>query len=569
MAKRLWSSGGVRTFVLAGCVVVNVVALAVASMLVSGAVDQLSTTGDTSDSVGSLVPAAVALLAAAATSAALGPLFAPVLRRYIDSQVDETLRLIDDRDASGRGRGIGEEADLLTQLLGFTHRESVAALVDWLKQRARGLTGLVMLFVIAPLVGVLSALAFSFYGVQFTRLLARILESLDSSAGYLRRRAEYIRGLLLNTSHAGEWRVLGSVQWLQDLYSEKSKQAVYDAASTREKGLGRVPAASLLTFAVVAIGASLLGLETWRGDMSIGALTVGLLGLVFIMDLGPIGDTAVLVRQAAKTEAELSRLASQLPQAQSDEVNGAGAAAQASSEPVSPVVLEVRDLEFRYGSSDGFNLRIDSFHLHMGESVAIVGPNGSGKTTFLGLLHGELQPASGEVLLDSSATVSLVPQEAARYPVSLRENVTLGDTTARADSGLELARLTSLSRELTDEVLGESGEAGRDLSGGQWQRVSVARGFARDSDLLILDEPSAALDMEAEAAIFAALTGVQEHAAVLVTTHHLANARLVDRIVVLEDGCVVESGSHAELMRCGGRYADMFRAQAAGLGVTL
>src|SRR5690625_5055642 len=118
MAKRLWSSGGVRTFVLAGCVVVNVVALAVASMLVSGAVDQLSTTGDTSDSVGSLVPAAVALLAAAATSAALGPLFAPVLRRYIDSQVDETLRLIDDRDASGRGRGIGGEVDLLTQLVG-------------------------------------------------------------------------------------------------------------------------------------------------------------------------------------------------------------------------------------------------------------------------------------------------------------------------------------------------------------------------------------------------------------------------------------------------------------------
>lgn len=105
------------------------------------------------------------------------------------------------------------------------------------------------------------------------------------------------------------------------------------------------------------------------------------------------------------------------------------------------------------------------------------------------------------------------------------------------------------------------------MSGGQWQRVCVARSFARERDLLLLDEPSAALDMEGEAAIFAALREIQRQCAVVVSTHHLANARLLDHIVVLEGGRVVQSGSHDELLRSGGRYAEMFRAQAAGLGV--
>jgi ATP-binding cassette, subfamily B, bacterial len=234
---------------------------------------------------------------------------------------------------------------------------------------------------------------------------------------------------------------------------------------------------------------------------------------------------------------------------------------------------------FRYPGCAEPALREVSIEIAEGEVVALVGENGSGKTTLAKVVAGLYQPESGQLRWDGVPAaeidgdqlrdqIAVIAQDHANWPLTAQHNITMGRpleearlsaaaAAAGADSvigALSHGYRTLLAREFKD---------GAELSGGQWQRVAVARGFYRSAPLLIMDEPTAALDARAEYALFSSVRAHTRGRSVLIITHRLASVRQADRIYVLHDGRVTEQGGHAELMAAGGRYAELYTLQAS------
>ena len=242
------------------------------------------------------------------------------------------------------------------------------------------------------------------------------------------------------------------------------------------------------------------------------------------------------------------------------------------------------DVGFMYPGQSGFALRHINLHIPAGKSLALVGHNGAGKTTFIKLLTGLYEPSEGRVLLDGRdirsmdkaelrQRISVIFQDFNQYQLSARDNVAYGDPAHAADDervqkAIERGGASEIIAGLPEgqkTQLGRWFDNGVELSGGQWQRVALARAFMRsDADVLVLDEPTAALDVEAEAEVFERVRALAQGRTVILISHRFPTVRQADRIVVLEKSGVLESGSHAELMAREGLYATMFRKQAQG-----
>jgi len=247
-----------------------------------------------------------------------------------------------------------------------------------------------------------------------------------------------------------------------------------------------------------------------------------------------------------------------------------------------PPAYEFRDVTFRYPGSDEPALRGVSFAMDRGQKLALVGRNGAGKTTLVKLLLRFYDPDEGEILLDGVGLqrydveqlrrrTSVVFQDYAKYYLTVRESIALGDPSRQPDDEWvhEAARKAGAHEFVErlpggyDTLLGKHFEGGTDISGGQWQRLALARAFAHDADTVVLDEPSAALDPMAEYDLYRKFHDLIEHRSVLFVTHRLGSVRMVDRVIVLRDGQLVESGAHDDLMEADGEYATLFRMQAA------
>lgn len=227
-------------------------------------------------------------------------------------------------------------------------------------------------------------------------------------------------------------------------------------------------------------------------------------------------------------------------------------------------------------------LRGVSIELNRGEVVALVGENGSGKTTLAKLMCGLYSPDSGAVLWDGTdvstvdpeqlrAQVTVIFQDFVRYWLTARENIGMGrvermddrDAIAAAARHAGADRFIEAWPEGYDALMGPIFEGGKDLSVGQWQRMALARAFFRDAPLIILDEPTASLDARAEAELFERIRELFRGRSVLLISHRFSSVRSADRIYVMKEGEVVEHGSHEELMKTGGLYAELFNLQAA------
>ncbi|MGI8913085.1 MAG: ATP-binding cassette domain-containing protein [Chloroflexota bacterium] len=221
-----------------------------------------------------------------------------------------------------------------------------------------------------------------------------------------------------------------------------------------------------------------------------------------------------------------------------------------------------------------------SFTIGAGEKVALVGENGAGKTTIVKLLLGLYQPDAGRILMDGvdlraidqptlRAAMSAVFQQFVRYQLTFAENVGIGqparlDDRPQLEAAVERAGASEILARLPDgyaTLLGPD-VGGVDLSGGQWQRVALARGFFREAQMLVPDEPTAALDPLAELAIFERFLELARNRTALLISHRLGMARLADRVLVLVHGQLVEAGPHDLLVQAGGEYAALFGVQA-------
>jgi ATP-binding cassette subfamily B protein len=245
--------------------------------------------------------------------------------------------------------------------------------------------------------------------------------------------------------------------------------------------------------------------------------------------------------------------------------------------------LTVADVSLRYPDREVPAVDHVSLTIRRGETIALVGENGSGKSSLATMIAGLREPTTGTIawngtayrdydLLDLHARIAVVSQDHFNWPFSLATNIALGDIDHAPDperihAAAGQAAAHQVVADLPDgyeTMLDRTFAAGQELSGGQWQRVNAARGFYRDADLLIMDEPSSALDPRAEDALFQAIRSRRGRGTTILITHRLANIRHADRIYVLDHGRLIESGSHDELMASRARYAELFRIQAAG-----
>jgi ATP-binding cassette, subfamily B, bacterial len=241
------------------------------------------------------------------------------------------------------------------------------------------------------------------------------------------------------------------------------------------------------------------------------------------------------------------------------------------------------NVSFKYPGSDRWAVRNLSFHLKAGEKLALVGENGAGKTTLVKLLARLYEPTEGRILLDGvdmrdydlkelRNAIGIIFQDYIRFQLKASENIAIGNIGQLDEMGLiEVAAQKSLADTVVEElpnkyqqILGKRFAGGIELSGGQWQKVALARAYMRDAQLLILDEPTSALDARAEHEVFLRFSELIEGKTAVLISHRFSTVRMADRILFLENGQMKELGSHEELLERGGLYAELFRLQAKG-----
>src|SRR5580692_5878765 len=392
----------------------------------------------------------------------------------------------------------------------------------------------------------------------------------------MRRQLDYLRILGGSKEAAKELKLFGLKNFLLERFTRLSDE-IYDenVALSRRKLI----AGSLLSMIGTMGYYSAYAFVIWRtvaGAMSIGTLTF-LAGAIqqassniqqIFSTLAGIGDQALFVT-------DLLAFFEMKPTIQSKK--------NALTAP-RPIVrgVEFRNVSFSYPGNPRRVLDQINFQLHTNERLALIGENGQGKTTIVKLITRLYDPTEGQILLDGidlreydledlHREIGVIFQDFMRYEMTARENIAVG----RIDeiNNLELVRAAAQKSMADatiarlqagyDQMLGRRFEGGVDLSGGEWQKIALARAYLRDAQLLILDEPTAALDARSELEVFERFAELTFGKMALLISHRFSTVRMADRIVVLEAGQLVEEGTHAQLMALGGRYAAMFEMQAA------
>ncbi len=245
--------------------------------------------------------------------------------------------------------------------------------------------------------------------------------------------------------------------------------------------------------------------------------------------------------------------------------------------------FEFRNVGFAYPGSDRMVVQNINFHLHPTEKVALIGENGAGKTTLVKLLARLYDPTEGAILLDGidlreydvedlRREIGVIFQDYMRYDMFIRENIGFGKIESLDEQArIETAAVRSMARDVIgrlpngyDQMVGKRFEGGVDLSGGEWQKIALARAYMRDAQLLILDEPTATLDARAEYEVFQRFADLTRDRTAVLISHRFSTVRMADRILVVAGGAILEQGSHQQLISLGGRYAELFELQAAG-----
>jgi ATP-binding cassette subfamily B protein len=432
------------------------------------------------------------------------------------------------------------------------------------------LASLHYVLVILALVAALLSLALE------RRVTARLYEFFYQETPEERER-EYLGDLLVQPRNTKEIRAYVLADYLLDRHRERSEELYRLRELMYRSGTRISMMTGLVTGTALALAYLFVAMQGIAGTIDPGGVVLVIGAFTSVAaTLGNISSTFVAVDQHTTfLEDYFSFLSIDplLPVPQPPRDVPASLAAG----------IEFDDVTFTYPGGTEPAVQHLNLHIRSGELIALVGENGAGKSTLVKLLLRFYDPSHGAVRiggadlrdLDPSALrsrIGVLFQDYATYELSVRENVQMGrpgqaDDDQRVLAALRDARSDWLLRKMPkglDAKVGRLFEGGHDLSGGEWQRLALARIMYRDADVWILDEPTASLDPEAEAAIFAELKQMLKGRIGIVISHRFSTVRMADRIAVIADGGVVELGSHEELLLARGRYAQLFELQAAG-----
>ena len=393
------------------------------------------------------------------------------------------------------------------------------------------------------------------------------------------RRQNYLEWILTRDSHVKEVKIFGLAPLVLGRY-----RALFDKFYAEDRQLAlRKSAAGLVlgALSLLAFYASYLYMadRAARARISLGDLTLYL--AAFRQGQAAIQSALASIGSLYEDGLFVSNLFAYLDIATSGESPRKRPVSAASGRSQ---MIEFRDVAFRYPGSDRDALRGVNLLIEPGEKLALVGDNGAGKSTLIKLLLRLYDPTQGAILYggvdlrdfdprDLRHRIGVLFQDYVRYQFTALENVGLGEVRAiddrpRIEGAVDRAGargvIDSLPQKL-DTMLGGWFEEGHELSGGQWQKIALARAFMRtDAELLVLDEPTASLDAEAEHDLFVRLKALAADRSAILISHRFSTVRTADRIAVLQGGHISELGSHEALLARDGRYADLFRLQASG-----
>jgi ATP-binding cassette subfamily B protein len=386
----------------------------------------------------------------------------------------------------------------------------------------------------------------------------------------------YLETVLAREDHAKEVKLFGLGPLLLDRYRAIFRKVFReDRALTIRRDtwgffLGLVSTAAFYAaYAWIAVSAV-------RGQITLGQMTMYV--LLFRQGQAAVSASLAAISGMYEDNLYLSTLYDYLD----TPVDTPSGTATAGPDPGDGVRFEA--VSFSYPGTTEPAVSDVSFHLRPGQSLALVGENGSGKTTLIKLLTRLYVPSAGRITLDGldlaewspaalRRRVAVIFQDFARYQLKVGENIGVGDVEhfedeARWREAAELATASPFVEELPagyQTQLGKWFRDGRELSGGQWQKIALARAFIREgADILVLDEPTAAMDARAEAQVFEQFRELARERMVILISHRFSTVRMADQILVIQGGRVLERGSHDELMRLDGHYAHLFSLQARG-----
>ena len=402
---------------------------------------------------------------------------------------------------------------------------------------------------------------------------ARQVVAITDAQTTRQRRQLYWRNLLTQREYAAEVRLFGLSQHIIVSWRNITDQLLQETAAVRQHGK--------------------------RRDIGIALITVGLncsvlLGLILAAraDLLSIGTLLALIVLMQQYLDHLDRIGLRLGRLQGffRKLHNAGTFLALKDDVVEGMTpapritndgIRFTNVSFTYPESARPTLKDINVHIQPGERIALVGENGAGKSTFVRLLLGLYHPTKGHITIDGidlktiapsswCEKVSAVMQDFTRYAVTVRENIGFGRLAALGDvSSIRAAANQSGASEMIEQLpegyetlLGREFVGGHDLSGGQWQKLAIARAYLRDSAVLVLDEPASALDALAERDVYRQFLDLSAGKTVVLISHRLGSARLADRIIFMHAGQIQEIGTHEELMAKRGYYATLYELQA-------
>lgn len=402
---------------------------------------------------------------------------------------------------------------------------------------------------------------------------------LNRSRMFEKRRTQYLESLISRTESAKEVKLFSLSSMLLERYRETFQRFhLEDAGLERRRGIAAILLGIVASIAVYGCYAWVV-VDAARGVVSVGSMTLYL--TAFRQGQKSFQDGLLSLARLYENNLFMTNLFEYL-ETPEDEPHEEIPSIVVPEPQDGGIAVEFRQISFRYPGISRNSIQDLNLKIAPGETLALVGPNGAGKTTFVKLLAGLYKPDTGSILVGDTPIEKLGPaglrakmgvifQDFVRFHFSAADNIGVGWLPAMDDKAAIRKAANEGGIAKTLEALPDGYEqilgrwfGGEELSTGQWQRLALARAFMRPAPLLILDEPTAALDAEAEAEIFSRFRTLTANRTTILITHRFANVRFADKIAVLEHGCLTELGTHEELLAKDATYARMFRLQASG-----